>query len=208
MTTVLDKCAPPTVHCLLALNSVLRPHLEKIWEQGDLWSFLKEEVGVVPHSYQGKDGAFEGPQCNKILNSVESKLKHHLLALGDSGKVYYDFLIEFKKFKDTFFGNVLPSNLKDVAASFKTQLALLHTSQGVPITPKLHMMAEHVIEWVNKHGRALGVEGEQAVEAVHASFYALWHSFIVKDDESDIFLKNGKKAILKGYGTQTNQLHH
>ena len=93
LTTVLDKCAPPTVHCLLALNSVLRPHLEKIWEQGDLWSFLKEEVNVVPHSYQGKEGALKGPQCNKILNSVESRLKPHLLALGESGKAYYDFLI-------------------------------------------------------------------------------------------------------------------
>ena len=60
LTTVLDKCAPPTVHCLLALNNVLRPHLENIWD-GDLWAFLREEVGVVPHSYQGKEGAFEGP---------------------------------------------------------------------------------------------------------------------------------------------------
>ena len=34
-TTLLDKCAPPTVHC------VLRPHLENIW---DLWIFLKEKV--------------------------------------------------------------------------------------------------------------------------------------------------------------------
>ena len=135
LTTVLDKCAPPTVHCLLALNSVLRPHLEKIWEQGDLWSFLKEEVNVVPHSYQGKEGALKGPQCNKILNSVESRLKPHLLALGESGKAYYDFLIEFKKFKYTFFGNVLPSNFEVVAASFKAQLTLLFTTQGVPITP-------------------------------------------------------------------------
>ena len=73
--TVLDKCAPPSVHSLLALNSVLRPHMEKIWE-GDLWSFLREEINVIPHSYQGKDGAFEGPQCNKILNSVEHKLSY------------------------------------------------------------------------------------------------------------------------------------
>ena len=31
---------------------------------------LKTEVGVVPHSYQGKDGNFEGPQCDKILNKL------------------------------------------------------------------------------------------------------------------------------------------
>ena len=83
-----------------------------------------------------------------------------------------------------------------MAVNFKAQLTLLYTTQGVPITPKLHMMADHVIKWVSKHGRALGEEGEQAVEAVHASFDALWHSFTVKDDESDILLINGRKAIL------------
>ena len=206
MTTVLDKCAPPTVHCLLALNSVLRPHLEKIWE-GDLWKFLKEEVKVVPHSYQGKDGAFEGPQCDKILNSAEEKLKAHLLALGDPGKLYYEFLTEFKKFKDTFFGTVLPPNYRDVAADFKAKLSLLNTTQGFPITPKLHVMSEHVVEWADKHGRALGQESEQAVEAVHAIFDALWDSFIVTDDESLIFLVNGLKAILKFNADQTNAIH-
>ena len=51
-TTVLEKCAP-SVHCLLALKSILRPHLEKIWN-GDLWDFLRQEVKVIPHSYLGK----------------------------------------------------------------------------------------------------------------------------------------------------------
>ena len=142
-TTVLDKCAPPTVHCLLALNSVLRPHLENIWE-GDLWDFLKEEFKVVPHSYQGKDGAFEGPQCNKILNSVENVLKPHLLALGESGKLYYDLLKQVKLLKDCLFGTSLPSNYNEVVSRFKAQLALLHNSLGLPITPKFHVMAEHM----------------------------------------------------------------
>jgi hypothetical protein len=79
-TTTLDKCAPPTVHCLLALNNILRPHLENIWV-GDLWTFLQ----VVPHSYQGKEGAFEGPQCNRILNYVEDILKPLLISLGEKG---------------------------------------------------------------------------------------------------------------------------
>ena len=45
--------------------------------------------------------------------------------------------------------------------------------------------------------RALGEESEQAVEAAHASYDELWSSFCVKDDESDIYLVHGKKAILK-----------
>ena len=202
-TMVLEKCAPSSVHCLLALNSILRPQLEKIWN-GDLWEFLCREVKVIPHSYQGKEGAFEGPQCNKILNSVEETIKPHLLALGEPGMLYLDFLIEFKKFKDTFFGTVLPVNFLDVAAGFKTQLNLLHTVGKVPITPKLHIMAEHVIQWVEKHGRALGEESEQAVEAAHASFDELWGSFSVNDDRSEAYLVNGKKAILKFNTDHTN----
>ena len=202
-TTVLDKCAPPSVHCLLALNSILRPHLEKIWN-GDLWEFLRQEVKVIPHSYQGKEGAFEGPQCNKILNSVEEKIKPHLLALGAHGILYLDFFIQFKKFKDSFFGTVLPADFADVAAGFKTQLNLLHTVGKVPITPKLHIMAEHVIQWVEKHGRALGEDSEQAVEASHASFDELWGSFRVNDDNSEAYLVNGKKAILKFNADHTN----
>ena len=36
------------------------------------------------------------------------------------------------------------------------------------------MMAQHVLEWADEHGRALGEESEQAVEAAHAIFDALW----------------------------------
>jgi hypothetical protein len=65
-------------------------------------------------------------------------------------------LVRFKLFKDAFFGTVLVSNYIEVAADFKTQLYLMHTNMKLPITPKLHMMAEHVIQWVEKYGRALG----------------------------------------------------
>lgn len=177
--------------------------MEKIWP-GDLWSFLKEEIGVIPHSYQGKEGAFEGPQCNKILNSVEAKLKPQLQALGVPGQMYLDLLLSFKSFKDTFFGTFLPSDFKDVATKFKADLNMLHAIQGVPITPKLHMIAEHVIVWAEKHGRALGEDSEQAVEAVHSIFDELWDSFLVKDDESQVYLVNGLRAILKLNADQTN----
>ena len=204
--TVLDKCAPPSVHSLLALNSVLRPHLEKIWE-GDLWSFLREEINVIPHSYQGKDGAFEGPQCNKVLNSVEDKLKPELLKAGEAGLLFYDFLMAFKAFKDTFFTTELATNYREVAINFKNKLSLLNNILGVPITPKLHVMAEHVLEWVDKHGKALGQHSEQAVEAVHSTFDQLWGSFRVKDDQSEVYLRNCLKATLKFNADQTNAVY-
>ena len=62
--TVLEKAAPPAVHLLLSVNDVL------VDSESHLMEILKTEVGVIPHNYQGKEGTFEGPQCNKILNKV------------------------------------------------------------------------------------------------------------------------------------------
>ena len=65
-------------------------------------------------------------------------------------------------------------------------------------------MAEHVIQWIEKHFWALGEESKQAVEASHASFDELWGSFRVNDDSSEAYLVNGKKAILKFNADHTN----
>lgn len=65
-TTVLAKVGMPSVHLLLGENSILRPHMCRFFGgENELMEILRTEVGVVPHSYQGADGAFEGPQCAK-----------------------------------------------------------------------------------------------------------------------------------------------
>ena len=74
----------------------------------------------------------------------------------------------------------------DVALNFKIKLNLLNTTLGFPITPKLHIMAEHVLDWVNKFERTSGDESDQDVEALHSIFDALWGSFLVKDVDSYI----------------------
>ena len=38
---------------------------------------------------------------------------------------------------------------------FKTSLLLLNSTVQVPVTPKLHVMAVHVQEWVETHGYGL-----------------------------------------------------
>jgi hypothetical protein len=94
---------------------------------------LKHELNIIPHSYQGKDGAFAGPECAKFLNNLES-------------------------------------------------LSLLNSSQGVPISPKLHVMAVHLEEWLDTHSRGMGDDSEQAVEASHGRFSKLWESYQVRDE--------------------------
>ena len=71
MITLLTKIGMPTVHLLLAVNNILCLHMIQFNGSNKDVLLLRKEVGVVPHSYHGSDGHFEGPPCPRILNSLE-----------------------------------------------------------------------------------------------------------------------------------------
>ena len=45
------------------------------------------------------------------------------------------------------------------------------------VTPKLHMLEEHVVPWIRKWGVGFGLLGEQGAESIHASFNSLKRTF-------------------------------
>ena len=192
-TRILDKVTPPTVHNLLALNSVLRPHLSNLWE-GDMMKVLKDELNIVPHSYQGKEGAFAGPECNKFLNNLE--MFEERLTASEDLTLFYNFFCAFKNLKDGTFGSILAENWRDLCVEFRSSLFMLNSCLSVPITPKLHVMATHIEEWLESHGRSMGDDSEQALESSHGRFSKVWESYQVRDENSEAFLKNGLAAGL------------
>ncbi|XP_062502539.1 uncharacterized protein LOC134179620 [Corticium candelabrum] len=42
-----------------------------------------------------------------------------------------------------------------------------------PVTPKIHMLEEHVVPWIRRWKLGLGFHGEQGAESIHARFNAL-----------------------------------
>ena len=117
----------PTVHLLLAVNDILRPHMVEFFgSEENLMQVLKEKVWVVPHSYQGKDGAYEGPQCSKILNHLEDLAPY---LTGMDGLLFLNILKSFNAVKKAVEG--------------LQNLNIAHTCVSLPITPKLHIM------WLN-----------------------------------------------------------
>ena len=92
------------------------------------------------------------------------------MTASDDLGLFYDFFLAFNKLKDGIFGNILAENWKELCLVFKTSLLLLNSTVQVPVTPKLHVMAVHVQEWVETHGRAMGEDSEQSVEASHGRF--------------------------------------
>ena len=45
------------------------------------------------------------------------------------------------------------------------------------ITPKLHMLEDHVMPWVRKWKLRLGFHGEQGAESIHARFHSMQRTY-------------------------------
>ena len=205
-TTILEKAPPPSVHLLLAVNDVLRPHCIKFFgTEEQMLQVLKDELGVIPHSYQGKEGACEGPQCDIILNKL-NLLAPYLMEEEEhqDGWLFLNVLESFKRVKDAVFGLELAANYEEVMADFKTHLHLAHIGSYLPITPKLHIISTHVVQWVRRTGTGLAKMNEAAVEASHHVWWEVWKHYKVKSETSEVFKKQALKALVRVNADNTN----
>ena len=83
-------------------------------------------------------------------------------------KLYFATFTTFHEVAKTLFseGDLQP-NWRETLHHLRSLIHELHTSSGLPITPKLHILTVHIEQWVDLFGRALGREGEQGGEAAH-----------------------------------------
>ena len=54
------------------------------------------------------------------------------------------------------------------------------TFPSATVSPKMHMLEDHTLEWVNAHNVGFGLLGEQGAESIHARFnslVALMHAY-------------------------------
>lgn len=62
-------------------------------------------------------------------------------------------------------------NLPSTAHNIKTFMAYYRSQFPTStVTPKLHMLEEHVVPWIKKWGVGFGLLGEQGAESIHAYF--------------------------------------
>ena len=68
--TILAKVGMPSVHLLLAVNDILNKIVTTCFagNRAELLDLLRTQVGVVPHSYQGREGAYAGTFYGKPKN--------------------------------------------------------------------------------------------------------------------------------------------
>ena len=65
------------------------------------------------------------------------------------------------------------------------------------ITPKMHILQEHVLEWMKRWHVGLGLHGEQGAESIHNKFNQLQRQFACIRDPLNLL-----KLILKEHHVQ------
>ena len=65
------------------------------------------------------------------------------------------------------FGLFLDPEWAQIIGQLRAALFALNHAVSFPITPKYHIILEHVGQWVERHGRSLGKEAEQAGSVVY-----------------------------------------
>ena len=156
---------------------------------------IQDQLGVKFHVYMGKVGNYEGPCLNKILNNLE-KLQPFMM--DGNLMPFYEAFVAFKAVaRAVFTSNQLTINWRESLHTLKSRLLSLHHGFGMSITPKLHVLMMHVEQWVDIFGRPLGMEGEQAGEAVHHIWKRLLGNLgLPKVKESTAFVEVVFKALL------------
>ena len=96
-----------------------------------------------------------------------------------------DVLLALRKVNNRIFGIQLNPNWSSLISDLKSSFFLLTAKWVMPLTPKFHIILEHIEEWIQMNGRSLGIESEQSGESMH-HFCRLFLETMgeVKDKES------------------------
>ena len=91
--------------------------------------------------------------------------------------------------------NILETWQED-SISFGVKLAeLMATFPSVRMTPKWHIILNHVPEWLRRNIRRLGQMSEQEVEDTHSQFEKVWSKYRVKSVSNPVYENNYYRAV-------------
>ena len=157
---VIDKCPPPPLHvCKLGPFNHIIKNLAKLCPD-EVKKFIKT-VQVSPEKYHGGD--YEGNEIDKCLRNIGELEK----LLTDE---YFEFIEAFKSIKelnDHVAGRKLKDGFEEVIDRFSINFLNLNANHNVSITPKIHIIINHVKEYCRRTKCSLGSCSDQTIEAVH-----------------------------------------
>ena len=186
---VLDLCPPCSLHLKLGVNEVLK-HLDKQMEENKLKEFLLR-LNIVYEPYFG-GRTLEGKEVSKVLKNL-SLLEE---AIPPHCKPFTEFLHSYAAVvKSQFQVNLLDSWQED-SNNFGARLLELQVAfPCVRMTPKWHIILNHVPEWLKRNNKGLGQVSEQEVEDTHSQFEKVWAKYRVKSVSNPVYESNYFRAV-------------
>ncbi|CAL4251128.1 unnamed protein product [Meganyctiphanes norvegica] len=156
-TLILDICAPPELHLMQDIVKLIYDKMHKECPGVSLWL---ERIHIKPKNYH--HGTFVDNDCLKRLKNTDS-----LQQMADLNiQKYVHILRALHLIVTSCFGMKWDPQYKTYINEFKD----LFIDLGISITPKVHILTEHVPEFIEKHGLSLDWYSEQALESVHYDF--------------------------------------
>ena len=166
---IIDVVPPPELHLLTGAVNTIYDHMAKEWPHCSCWS---EACHVSKNPQHG--GAFNGNACRKLLHNVDMLRSECPLAILK----YVDTFSALNDVVHSCFGNFLHDNYVQCISAFKKS----YMSLAIPVTPKVHTIFFHIIDFCSKRNRSLGYFSEQASESLHSNFLPTWERYKVSQN--------------------------
>ena len=153
----------------------------------DIFKDFLRSNNIVKSSYRG--GEFEGPQCRKLLAKLD------LLVTQSNNLEILPVIKALRCFKQVvkscYSTDLLPSFKEDI-----DKFRAAYMELEIPITPKVHIIFDHVSQFCQEEGKGLGIFSEQASESIHADFSSYWSKYSVKEINNPFYLVALEKACI------------
>ncbi|KAK6168741.1 hypothetical protein SNE40_019926 [Patella caerulea] len=201
-TLVIDLLPVMELHLLLGITNRLYNHADTILSavEGTTYSAKdwSDQLGIRrPPLHSGE---VNGNQCKRLLDNI-SILKTLLedANTGAPGQKVFNTFEKFNLLRKACFGMICDENYQQAIVDFQLAYSELHIS----VTSKCHAAFDHIHEFLERQRRpqedpirGLGFWSEQASEAVHSDFSALWHQHYKRDRSHANYGKFLLKAVV------------
>ena len=186
---ILNKMPPPALHLKLAVNHFIK-EIYKICPEIVDWLKASPRHIIFEPYFGGL--TLEGNQCSKVLGQLDS-LEEFLPA---DLNLFVQCLKCFRDTVQSCFSFTLDPFYKEVISKFRLSFQALRDKFGVSETNKLHIIFEHVPQFIDLVGKGLGEFSEQELENAYSEWDLVWARYLVKDFDSPMYIINYRKSVL------------
>ena len=165
---IIEPLSPPELHLFLGITNKIFDTLNERMGDNQIYKWAYKQC-IVRVGYHG--GCLEGNQARAVLqhlDSLQEFVPGHL-------QCFVLALRHFDNVRIACFGQKLDPSFEEAINDFKT----VFKSLSIRITPKLHILFDHVPQFCAMKRVGLGFFSEQASESVHADFAKIWQRFSV-----------------------------